>query len=206
MPAEIREGYYRNLGIMAADFVSYMATKGIAVPLRRISGAEARRRVPGFAAHGDSGVGRTDPGPTFDWPKFFAYTLQALTTGSITAQSVTITPQSSTATTTTEDDDMFSDTDRADLARTKQLLESFQTVLTDPVTGVIKQAAELTIRGGVGSKYVRSEVTGEDTVYERADDGKLRPIGLTEFQVAMKAGETYRVVPKWMIDGMPKAV
>lgn len=79
MPAEIREGYYRNLGIAAADFVKYMAkTYNITVPLARISGAQARAGVPGFCAHGDSGVHRSDPGADFDWPKFFKYTKAAL--------------------------------------------------------------------------------------------------------------------------------
>ena len=109
--------------------------------------------------------------------------------------------------TTAEEEDMTAEDtqylkDKA--ARAEQLLLSFQAVLTDPVTGVIKQAAEITLKGGVGSRYVRSEVTGEDTVYERTDDGKLRAIGLAEFQLAMKAGETYRLVPKWMIDAHPK--
>lgn len=90
MPADVEEGYYRNLGTMAADFVAYMRdTHGVTVPLRRISGAEARNRVPGFAAHGDSGVGRTDPGAKFNWAKFFAYAAQALTGGTIQTQSTT---------------------------------------------------------------------------------------------------------------------
>jgi hypothetical protein len=86
MPADIEEGYYRNLARMAADFVTYMKTQhGITVPLKRITGAEARARVPGFAAHGDSGVARSDPGANFDWTRFFNYTRQAL--GGITTQS-----------------------------------------------------------------------------------------------------------------------
>ena len=79
MPAEIREGYYRNMARMAADFVLYMKeVHGITVPLRRITGAEARNRVPGFCAHGDSGIARSDPGADFDWPLFFKYTAEAL--------------------------------------------------------------------------------------------------------------------------------
>lgn len=75
MPAEIREGYLRNMAKMAADFVRYMkATYGIVVPLVRISGAQARAGVPGFCAHGDSGVARSDPGADFDWATFFKYT------------------------------------------------------------------------------------------------------------------------------------
>lgn len=79
MPADIREGYYRNMARMAADFVAYMRDQyGIDVPLRRLSGAEARARKPGFAAHGDSGVSRSDPGRDFNWDLFFDYTAQAL--------------------------------------------------------------------------------------------------------------------------------
>jgi hypothetical protein len=79
MPDDIREGFYINMGRMAADFVVYMATTyGITVPLVRISGEQARAGVPGFCAHGDSGVHRSDPGVDFDWAKFFKYTQQAL--------------------------------------------------------------------------------------------------------------------------------
>lgn len=120
--------------------------------------------------------------------------------------STAIAPQSTTTTTAEEYDMTAEDIQwiKEKLARIEQLDVSFEKVLTDPVTGVIKQAAELTLKGGVGSRFVRSEVTGEDTVYERTDDGKLRPINLTEFQLAMRSGETYRLVPKWLIDDMPK--
>ena len=79
MPADRRERVYWNMAACAADFVSYMkVTYGITVRLRRISGAEARARVPGFCAHGDSGIARSDPGANFDWGKFFGYTQQIL--------------------------------------------------------------------------------------------------------------------------------
>jgi hypothetical protein len=69
-----RERIYRNLAIEAADFVQYMrAEYGIEVPRRRLTGAEARARVPGFCAHGDSGISRTDPGKDFEWDRFFRY-------------------------------------------------------------------------------------------------------------------------------------
>lgn len=71
--------YYRNLAICAADFVRYMrANYGIEVPRVRITGAQARARVPGFCAHGDSGLSRTDPGVDFDWDLFFDYTNEEL--------------------------------------------------------------------------------------------------------------------------------
>lgn len=79
MPGDVRDGFYRNMARMAADFVVYMRnTYNVEVPRRRISGAEARAGVPGFAAHGDSGVARTDPGVLFDWALFFRYINEAL--------------------------------------------------------------------------------------------------------------------------------
>lgn len=95
IPAERRDRIYRNMAAAAAEFVRHMALRGIAVPLRRISGGEARARVPGFCAHGDSGISRSDPGVQFDWALFFNYTQQALD-GGISAQ----------GTITEEDDDM----------------------------------------------------------------------------------------------------
>lgn len=86
MPADVEEGYYRNMARMAADFVAYMRDQyGTVVPLVRITGAQARARVPGFAAHGDSGVARSDPGARFDWDKFFSYTAAALGSASAAA-------------------------------------------------------------------------------------------------------------------------
>jgi hypothetical protein len=78
IPAERRDRIYRNMAAAAAEFVQHMAGKGITVPLWRISGAEARARVPGFCAHGDSGISRSDPGAQFDWDLFFRYTADAL--------------------------------------------------------------------------------------------------------------------------------
>lgn len=84
MPADVREGYYRNMARMAADFVQYMKKEyGITVPLARLSGAQARAGQPGFCAHGDSGLHRSDPGADFDWTTFFNYTRQALGSAAI---------------------------------------------------------------------------------------------------------------------------
>lgn len=69
----------RNLARAAAEAVEYMrATHGVNVPIRRISGAQARAGVPGFCAHGDSGHHRSDPGKDFDWDLFFTYINQEL--------------------------------------------------------------------------------------------------------------------------------
>lgn len=90
MPADVEEGYYRNLGIMAADFVKYMNdVHGIKVPLRHISGAQARARVPGFTGHGESGINRSDPGANFDWSRFFRATQYALDNTSLSNQGET---------------------------------------------------------------------------------------------------------------------
>lgn len=79
MPQDRADSVYRNMARCAADFVSHMKVNyDIEVPLRRISGAEARARVPGFCAHGDSGIARSDPGRDFDWGKFFSYTKEIL--------------------------------------------------------------------------------------------------------------------------------
>jgi hypothetical protein len=87
-----REGYYRNLAWCAADFVKYMrAVYNIEVPRVRITGAQARAKVPGFCAHGDSGIARTDPGVNFDWARFFKYTDEAL--AGIDYQGGVITPK-----------------------------------------------------------------------------------------------------------------
>ena len=88
MPPNIAEGYYRNMAKMAADFVLYMRTKGIEVPRRRITGAQARAGVPGFCAHGDSGIARSDPGANFDWGKFLRYIDEELD-----GDDVTLTPE-----------------------------------------------------------------------------------------------------------------
>jgi hypothetical protein len=92
IPADRKDRIYRNLATAAADFVTYMATKGITVPLRRITGAQARARVPGFCAHGDSGIDRHDPGVQFDWALFFKYTQQALGGAALAPQSSTPNP------------------------------------------------------------------------------------------------------------------
>lgn len=73
-----RDRIYRNAAKCGAKFVRYMRTKNIEVPRRRITGDEARARVPGFCAHGDSGLYRTDPGVQFDWALFFRYIEQEL--------------------------------------------------------------------------------------------------------------------------------
>ena len=61
-----------RMAIEAADFVTYMKGRGVTVPIRRISRAEALAKKPGFLAHGDTDPGRrTDPGAGFDWDYFF---------------------------------------------------------------------------------------------------------------------------------------
>lgn len=77
IPAARRDAIYRNMAREAADFIRYMkSTHGVNVPIRRITGQEARNGVPGFCAHGDSGLYRSDPGVQFDWNLFFRYVAQ----------------------------------------------------------------------------------------------------------------------------------
>ena len=89
MPSDRRDRVYRNLAACGAEFVVYMRENyGIDVPRERITGAQARARKPGFCAHGDSGIARTDPGANFDWALFFFYINQILG-GSIAPQGST---------------------------------------------------------------------------------------------------------------------
>lgn len=73
-----RDAIYRNLAVAAAEAVEYAAELGISVPIKRITGAEARAGKPGFCAHGDSGIDRSDPGTQFDWDLFLNYVRQEL--------------------------------------------------------------------------------------------------------------------------------
>ncbi|MDN4646461.1 M23 family metallopeptidase [Arthrobacter sp. PsM3] len=102
-----------------------------------------------------------------------------------------------------EEDDMFTDADRQTAARNNQLLESFQAVLTDPVTGYIGQAALTVLKGGAATQYVKG--AADDTIYSREDNGILRGIGKPEWEVASAAGEKFTTVPQEWIDLQPKA-
>ena len=133
IPADRRDRIYRNLATAAADFVTYMKSKGITVPLRRITGAEARARVPGFCAHGDSGVDRHDPGAQFDWALFFKYTQQALGGAALAPQGTT---------TTTDWTDMFAS------------VAEFKESIAEAVWGVLE--------GKRGKKAVQQAVWGFD--------------------------------------------
>ena len=162
MPADVREGFYRNMAQMAADFVTYMASKGVTVPLRRLTGWEARAGVPGFCAHGDSGVYRTDPGSQFEWTKFFTYTAQALGSAAITTQG-TITP---------EEDDMYTEEDRKRDNRQTQILEAME---ADNLRNV--------------TKYIKGDA--EETLYEIIEEtGQLRGISLVEWQASGRGYRT----------------
>lgn len=178
MPADRAERVYRNLAACAADFVRYMASKGITVPLRRITGAEARARVPGFCAHGDSGIGRTDPGINFNWETFFRYTQEALN-GTISTQGSTTTPQ----------EDELSAAAELDISRVRQILESWEG------NGILSKVNAIDNRTAILVKDI-SYVKGSDsdTLYEVNDDDRtVRPINLTEWQLT---GKPYVVYPQ----------
>jgi hypothetical protein len=150
MPADVAEGYYRNMARMAADFVQYMKSEyGITVPLARLSGEQARAGMPGFCAHGDSGLHRSDPGADFDWTTFFNYTRQALGSAALAPQS-----------TTTKADwtDMFAS------------IKDFKEAVAESVWGVIegprgKKAIQQAVWGFAGGKRNGKPVTiWRDTV------------------------------------------
>lgn len=116
--------------------------------------------------------------------------------GTRVISATTITPQGTTQ--PAEEDDMFTDQDRQDLARTKELLLSFQAAITDPVTGYVGHAALAVLRGGAATQYVKG--SGEDTIYAREGNGWLRGIPKAEWDVAAAAGERFTEVPQELID------
>jgi hypothetical protein len=162
MPADRRERVYRNMATCAAKFVRHMAGKGISVPLRRITGAEARARVPGFCAHGDSGISRSDPGVHFDWALFFRYTQEALNNGGISPQGTT-TPK--------EWDEM---------ASKEEIKEAFREVAKEGPAG--RDLAWFTWResplpGWNGEVSAAARIAGTDQV---VNDIRGQVVGLTE--------------------------
>lgn len=87
-PASVGSRIIDRMAIEAADFVRYMAGRGVEVPLRRISRSDALNKRPGFLAHGDTDPGRrTDPGKDFDWAYFFDRTRVHLGTATAPAPS-----------------------------------------------------------------------------------------------------------------------
>lgn len=181
LPADVAEGYYRNMAIMAADFVIYMKTiYGITVPLRRLSGAEARAAVPGFCAHGDSGLYRSDPGARFNWTRFFQYTQEAI------HNSGGIAPHGGI------EDDMFTEHNDAQLTltlddahRTRGLLENIEEPLHAKLLRV--------------NRWVKGDEN--DTIYELVD-GKLRGISGLEWELLGRP--TPAEFEQSKIDDMPK--
>lgn len=72
----------RNLARAGAEFVRSMKQYwGIDVPIKRITGAEARAKKPGFTGHGETDPDRrSDPGADFDWPRFLSMVREELNT------------------------------------------------------------------------------------------------------------------------------
>lgn len=195
----------RQMAYAAAELVQDAVAAGLLstpTPARRITPAEAiAGSRAGFYGHGETNPGRRyDPGQNFDWTLFLQTYASAMGGGVAAAGSIT--PQSTT-TPAAEEDDMFSDQDRADVQRVKQLLESFQAAITDPVTGYVGHAALTILKGGAATQYVKGD--GEDTIYAREDHGVLRGIGRPEWLVASEAGEKFTEMPQEWVNDSPKA-
>lgn len=196
------EALTRNMAYAAAELVQDAVVAGLLAtptPARRITPEEAIKGTrAGFYGHGETNPGRRyDPGQNFDWDLFLTTYASAV---SGHAADGTITPQGTT--TPTEEDDMFTDQDRADLARTKELLLSFQAAITDPVTGYVGHAALAVLRGGAATQYVKGDA--EDTIYAREANGVLRGITKDEWDVASAAGEKFVQMPQGEIDEAKK--
>ncbi len=74
MPADRLERFLRNGAVEAVDQIEWYAGKGIQVPRRRLTAAEARAGRPGFIDHARMDPGRrSDPGQYFPWARFFQY-------------------------------------------------------------------------------------------------------------------------------------
>jgi hypothetical protein len=174
IPPDRRERIYRNMAACAAEFVTHMAGQGITVPLRRLTGAEARSRVPGFCAHGDSGLYRSDPGTQFNWNTFFRYTQEALDSGA------------------TEEDDMFD----------KEAKDQLEMALDDAhrARGVLDSIEEpLHAKLLRVNRWVKS--AENETIYE-IKDGKLRGISFVEWRLLGHPAPA--IVDQADIDAMPK--
>jgi hypothetical protein len=70
----------RNMARAAARYATWIrSTRGIAIPARDITAAQARARVPGFVTHAElDPARRTDPGKGFPWTAFLAAYAHAL--------------------------------------------------------------------------------------------------------------------------------
>lgn len=73
-PRAWRDGCIENMAQRAAAYARWLhARRGIVIPARRITEAQARARVPGFVAHAQLDPGRrSDPGEFFPWAQFLA--------------------------------------------------------------------------------------------------------------------------------------
>lgn len=73
IPAGTRLAIVRNMARAAADYAKWLkATRGITLPARRITWAQAKAGVPGFCPHSETNPGRrSDVGRAFPWGYFF---------------------------------------------------------------------------------------------------------------------------------------
>lgn len=63
-----------RMALAAREYATWLhATRGVVIPARRITRAQALAQTPGFIGHGEIDTGRrTDPGPDFPWDLFLA--------------------------------------------------------------------------------------------------------------------------------------
>jgi hypothetical protein len=75
LPQSRRDGFVLNMASAASRYARWLkARRGIVIPARRITVAQARNRVPGFISHAElDPTRRTDPGPHFPWDQFLAH-------------------------------------------------------------------------------------------------------------------------------------
>lgn len=81
IPEARRRAIVRNMADAAATHARALdQERGIVVPARRLTRAEAIARLPGFIGHGEIDTARrTDPGRDFDWSLFLASYAAAMT-------------------------------------------------------------------------------------------------------------------------------
>lgn len=125
----------RNLARAGAEFVRAMKQYwGIEVPIKHITGADARAQKPGFVGHGETDPGRrSDPGDDFDWNRFLAMVREELA-----------------GTTTPEEEPDMDKEDKARAVRIEKMLEDLHTGIAPKIpTSATKDPEWITLRAAL---------------------------------------------------------